>query len=238
MDLKETAILGAQIDRHWYYRSKATAVCQYINRLCLNGILDVGAGSGFFTKHLLTHSSAQRGLCVDTGYTHDADETYGGKALQYRRSCDSVDANLVLLMDVLEHVKDDRDLLAQYVEKVPSGAHFMITVPAFQWLWSNHDIFLEHHRRYDIARLESVVSKAGLEIHRSSYYFASVFPIAAALRVVKSLPFTGKHPPRSELRPHSWLVNEGLSLACRAELAVLRSNKLVGLSVFCLAKKP
>ena len=238
MDLKETAILGDHADRHWYYRSKATAVQQYINAVRPTGILDVGAGSGFFTKHLLTHSSARKGLCVDTGYTHDSDESYGGKVLQFRRTCGPVDADIVLLMDVLEHVADDRGLLAEYVEKVPGGAHFMITVPAFQWLWSDHDVFLEHHRRYDIPRLEAVVSKAGLQTKYSSYYFGAVFPIAVALRAVKSLPFMRKVAPESELKQHSWLVNQSLLLACRAELVILRANRIAGLSVFCLAKKP
>lgn len=237
MDLKETAILGDQVDRHWYYRSKATAVCRYVKEVRPSSILDVGAGSAFFTKYLLTHTNAQRGLCVDTGYAHDSDESLGGKSLKYRRSCGSVDADLVLLMDVLEHVEDDRELLGQYARKVARGAHFMITVPAFQWLWSNHDVFLEHYRRYDISRLESVVSEVGLETKCISYYFASVFPIAAALRVVRSLPFMGNRLPRSELRLHSRLVNGSLSLVCRAELAALRFNRIAGLSVFCLARK-
>jgi SAM-dependent methyltransferase len=238
MDLKESSILGNHAEEHWYYRSKAAAMRLYIERTRKTLVLDVGAGSGFFTKYLLRHTSALSGLCVDTGYACDSEEQYAGKPLQFRRSCATVAADLVLLMDVLEHVEDDAGLLAEYAGKVPSGARFLITVPAFQWLWSDHDVFLEHHRRYDIQKLETLVSNVGLGVERSSYYFGLVLPVAGVLRLRESLRFSTNSTPRSQLKKHGWLTNALLASICRAELPVLRANRLGGLSVFCLASKP
>ena len=68
MDLKEEDILGADIGRHWYYRSKAAALRRMVGRLAPQRLLDVGAGSGFFSRHLLTEGGAQSALCVDIGY--------------------------------------------------------------------------------------------------------------------------------------------------------------------------
>ena len=82
-----------------------------------------------------------------------------GKPIHFRREIGELHADVVLLMDVLEHVEDDVGLLRQYVEKVPSGARFLISVPAFQVLWSDHDVFLEHKRRYTVAKVEHVVSE-------------------------------------------------------------------------------
>ena len=238
MDLKESMLLGDQAAAHWYYRSKAAAVVRYLSDRKVNRILDVGAGSGFFTKHLLQRSRAASGLCVDTGYAHDHDERCSGKPVAFRRSCDAVDADLVLLMDVLEHVEDDAGLLASYAAKVPAGAAFLITVPAFQWLWSGHDVFLEHKRRYDIGRLERAVKAAGLALERSSYYFGLVLPIAAAARVGANLIRRRDLAPRSQLKKHGSLVNGVLAALCLAELPIVRFNRVGGLSVFALASKP
>lgn len=237
MDLKEEAILGQDVDRHWYYRSKASALCRYCNDVEPSLVLDVGAGSGFFTKHLLRYTNAQAGLCVDPGYDVDSDEQYSGKRLQFRRSCGTVAADTVLLMDVLEHVEDDRALLLEYVTKVPKGARFLITVPAFDWLWSSHDVFLGHYRRYCLGELERVVSGVGLRVERASYYFGFVLPLAGVMRMSESLRPDAKRSPQSNLRRHSRLVNGALTLICRAELPLLPRNRLGGLSVFCLAHK-
>jgi trans-aconitate methyltransferase len=237
MDLKESALLGDAAAEHWYYRSKALAIRAYLGDRRIRRILDIGAGSGFFTRYLLEHSSAASGMCVDTGYEADRDEQWSGKAVSFRRSCDVDDADLVLFMDVLEHVDDDSGLLASYAAKVPPGATFLVTVPAFQWLWSSHDVFLEHRRRYHVAQLEATVARAGLQVVRCSYYFGFVLPIAAALRLAERLA-GGNKTPRSQLALHSRPVDQMLRLLCRAEIRLLNRNRLGGLSVFCLAVKP
>ena len=150
MDLKEEDILGSDIGRHWYYQSKAAALRRMVGGLRPQRLLDVGAGSGFFSRHLLANG-AQSALCVDVGYERTWDETVGGKPVLYRRDCDATDCDLVLMMDVLEHVDNDAGLVSHYATKVPAGAHFLVTVPAFRFLWSGHDVFLEHKRRYTLA---------------------------------------------------------------------------------------
>jgi 2-polyprenyl-3-methyl-5-hydroxy-6-metoxy-1,4-benzoquinol methylase len=236
MDLKETDILGSSIDQHWYYASKAAATMRLLGTTPYKRILDVGAGSGFFSRHLLTHSSASEAWCVDISYDADSDATTGGKPVHYRRSIEAVDADLVLLMDVLEHVDDDVGLLKAYVDKVPSGSRFLITVPAFQFLWSGHDDFLEHKRRYTLAQLEAVVRNTGLTVKQGAYYFGLVFPIAATLRL---LPKGAQpSPPRSQLKQHHPLVNTMLKTLCSVELPFMGANRLAGLTVFVLAQKP
>ena len=85
MDLKEEDILGDDIGRHWYYRSKAAALRQAVWDLRPRKILDVGAGSGFFSRHLLSEGGALKALCVDIGYDRDRDEQEAGKPVLYRR---------------------------------------------------------------------------------------------------------------------------------------------------------
>ena len=234
MDLKEEDILGADIAQHWYYRSKAAALRRVVANVHPQRLLDVGAGSGFFSRHLLAETAARSALCVDIGYERERDDQVGAKPVLYRRDCVMTDCDLVLMMDVLEHVDDDRGLVRHYAAKVPSGAHFLATVPAFRFLWSGHDVFLEHKRRYRLSEIESALRDAGLAIVKGAYYFGFVFPLAAAVR----LATRGQPEPKSSLKKHGALTNGLLATICAAELPLFPANRLAGLSAFVLARKP
>jgi SAM-dependent methyltransferase len=238
MDIKEEDILGEHITQHWYYASKGRAMRRFIGGVARRSLLDVGAGSGVFSKILLDHGSSQA-VCVDPAYGADHDGEHQGKTIQFVRAVDSSTADLVLMMDVCEHVDDDVGLIGGYAQLVKPGTHFLITVPAFQFLFSGHDQFLEHKRRYTIASLEKSVAAAGLEVLHGSYYFAAVFPLAAIQRLVeRQLVGAGALPAKSSLKIHSPFVNRALAWACAAELPLFRFNRLFGLTVFCLARKP
>ena len=109
-----------------------------------------------------------------------------------------------------------------------------MTVPAFGFLWSGHDVFLEHKRRYTLSGIEQTLRDAGLEVVKGTYYFGLVFPLAAAVR----LATRGDTQPRSSLKKHGALTNGLLAAACTAELPLFPINRLAGLSAFVLAKKP
>ncbi len=234
MDLKEEDILGAEIGRHWYYRSKAAALRRIVAPLRPRRLLDIGAGSGFFSRHLLAETPAESAFCVDINYAEDRDDSVAGKPVRYRRDTGPTDCDLVLMMDVLEHVHDDRGLVRHYAAKVPAGAHFLVTVPAFAFLWSGHDVFLEHKRRYRLPQIESALGDAGLKIVRGAYYFGLIFPLAAAIRLADR----NTTEPRSSMKRHGAVTNGLLGALCTAELPLFPYNRLAGLSAFVLAKKP
>lgn len=236
MDLKEADIIGPDPLGHWYYKSKAQAMARLIGREQPSVILDVGAGSGFFSSYLLEMSPAREAWCVDTGYAEERDERRGSKPLHFRRSIGNCPADLVLLMDVLEHVDDDLGLLRSYVDRVPRGALFLISVPAFPFLWSDHDVFLEHRRRYRLPEVEDLARRAALTVEHGAYFFGSVFPLAAAMRLGRRFRAVGG-PPRSQLARHHPVINEALAGLCRLELPLLGLNRLAGLTAFCLARK-
>ena len=238
MDVRELQVLGDAVADHWYYRSKARALQRELADTNYQRLLDVGAGSGFFSRWLLERSAIGEALCVDTGYREGKVEHVGDKPLAFAPATGPVDADLVLMMDVLEHVDDDGQLLRQYLHKVPAGSTFVITVPAFQFLWSSHDVFLEHRRRYTAASLARTVRDAGLEIERLHYFFALLFPLALVSRLADRLLRREGQETRSQLRRHSRLGNAILAALCRLELPVMKFNRLGGLSVFCRCRKP
>ena len=237
MDLKETNILGDAIGDHWYYQSKSKAMTQLTTNLEISKVLDVGAGSGYFSRCLLEQTSATEAVCIDPNYETDSDDLVDNKALFFRRSIDKSDADLVLFMDVLEHVDDDVGLLKEYIKKVKSGTYFLVTVPAFQSLWSSHDVFLEHRRRYRLAEIENTARASGLEILHGNYYFGLLFPIVMIMRKLEKLNSKKEEDMKSQLRLHNPFVNSALSKICDAELNFFKYNRFAGLSAFLLAKK-
>ncbi len=237
MDIKESTILGDQVDAHWYYRAKAAALLRTISERPIKEILDVGAGSGFFSRFLLTHTTAARAVCVDPAYEADSDAQCCGKPLAFRRAIERNDADTVLLMDVLEHVDDEAQLLRPYIESVGRDTRFIITVPAFQFLWSSHDVYLEHRRRYTISQLAATVERCGLALECCHYYFALVFPLAAAARLLEHALRSPDAAPRSQLRREPWLVNSALTVLCAIERPFMRFNRMFGLSIFCVCRK-
>jgi len=237
LDLKELDILGDGVADHWYYRAKAQALTTLLGAPA-DEVLDIGAGSGFFSRHLLAAGLAQRACCVDPFYANDYEETVAGKPILFRRSIGQSNADVVLLMDVLEHVDDDVGLLREYVARVRSGSRFVISVPAFQSLWSPHDIFLEHRRRYRLPQIEQVATEAGLVVTTGCYGFSTLFPVAAATRFVARVATANGAPARSQLKRHSPWMNATLYALCRWEHPWMAHNRAFGLSAFCLAVKP
>ncbi len=238
MDIKEAELLGEDIAGHWYYRAKASAARALIDAIGFRNILDVGAGMGFFSREFLRSPQARSATCIDPGYSMDRDEHVEGKPLRFRRRADGSTFDLVLMMDVLEHVEDDVGLIREYADKAPSGAQFLVTVPAFQWLWSRHDVFLEHHRRYTLRQIERVVSSSGLTLRRGCYFYGALLPPAAAIRLGRRWTERPEAAPRSDMRPVGQILNTLLWFVCRAELSVFQMNRVAGLTAFVHAVKP
>ncbi len=238
MDLKEEEVLGDRIGEHWYYRSKSQAMLRALEGVGAATALDIGSGSGFFARHLLENTDLRAIDCVDTSYDQDAVETLAdGKIMRRRRNlADAMsEVDLAVLMDVCEHVEDDTELLRATVERVAPGGHVFVTVPAFNWLWSTHDDFLGHVRRYTLPEVEALFDRAGLEVDRGHYFFGLVFPAAIAQRLLDRPDPDA--PPASKLASHSPLVNRSLHAVSSFETRVQRWNRLGGLSVVVLGHR-
>ena len=237
LDLKEESLIGGEVRRHWYYRAKLAAVSAALGDMEPRAALDVGSGSGFFPRELLRAGLLRAATCVDPGYPSDRDERAGGKPLLFRRQVASSDAGLVMMMDVIEHVADDVGLVAEYAGKVAGGTRFLVTVPAFQWLWSGHDEFLQHHRRYTLRQLEATLRRGGLRVLGGSYFFGALFPLAAAARIAARLGRRGGEP-QGQMKTFGPVSNAVLLGICQAEMPFFRRNRIGGLTAMAWALKP
>jgi len=231
MDLKEIGRVDPK--HHWYYQSKAFCLASEISRhqSGVARILDVGAGSGFFSEHLIAEGLSDSAVCVDPNYTNDQLGCRNGLTFVRSVSPDQGSVtDLVLMIDVLEHVDDDAALLRAYRDLVPSGTLFLISVPAFQFMWSSHDVFLEHRRRYTRSELEQSIANAGLKLLRARYIFGTFLPLAYVARKVGR-----QESKNSSLRKGNAFFGRALAATARLEERYI-TNVRGGLTVLAAAR--
>jgi SAM-dependent methyltransferase len=238
MDLKELES-GVNPDIHWYYQSKKLPLFSYTRKLLKTTsrltLVDVGSGSGFFAYSLEKElpDGVTKVYLVDIGYTaEEIAETKGKKIEKTHRIPDRIENGLVILMDVLEHLEDDFKMLKEIKAAcVGDNNHFFITVPAFESLWSGHDDYLGHYRRYKIATLRAVLDKAGYTTHNSYYLYGGLFPMVWAARKLSNMR---KKEATSNMKPFNPLVNKILLGLTSAEMSIAPANKVFG--VTCVAQ--
>ncbi len=250
MDLKERPDQG--VHRHPWEAARFRFFRNVLHRAGLldraSRVLDVGAGDAWFSKELLsTMAAGSRVTAWDTGYTPELEsELRAQRDVGIELVAERPDGarDLVLMLDVLEHVEDDAGFLAETVERnLESGGMALISVPAWQFLFSSHDAALGHHRRYSPRSATSLVEGSGLVIVRRGGLFHSLAPI----RALSTLRETLRPPPVREAPSLAWTHGPALTSAVDAWLAAdnlfssLSSRaglNVPGLSWWALCRKP
>lgn len=143
--------------------------------------------------------------------------------------------DLIIAMDVLEHLDDDRGQLKDWTRYLRPGGHVFVTVPAFSFLWSYHDEILGHRRRYDSKSLRSLLTGSGLRIQQLRYAFAHIFLPMFVLRVLFAR--NGDQRDTTDLKPTWRPLNTLLAWFGRME-AKLGGSPWFGTSVMSLCKMP
>ena len=145
---------------------------------------------------------------------------------------DEATFDLILGMDVLEHVDDDVAILSEWLPVLAPNGVVLLTVPAFQCLWSGHDEFLEHRRRYTRTQLDKVARQCGLQRVKSHYAFSYLVPPAYILRKV-----VRPKKIESDLKVPNPLVNTAMKVVGKAEAAI-GGCQFFGTSVVGIYRKP
>lgn len=91
--------------------------------------------------------------------------------------------DVALSLDVLEHLDDDLGGARELARIVRPDGIVVVTVPAWQALWSEHDVALHHRRRYRRPEIVSVLESAGLRVDHATYFNTLLFPLVAAVRL-------------------------------------------------------
>lgn len=212
-------------------------------------VLDVGCGAGNMMHHLSRYGrvtgvdnfAKPLAICRERGW--DA-QMAPAEALPYADNS----FGLVALLDVVEHCADDAQVLRECFRVCSPGGYLAVTVPAFQWLWTDNDTINGHKRRYTVGQLRQVLAQAGFAPRRASYAFFLVFPLAAGLLVLRRLagrrqklatPRQDDDAYQVEMEPTHPILNSVLDAFGSLEAALIgRFDLPIGSSIVAIAQKP
>jgi SAM-dependent methyltransferase len=205
-------------DRHWWYQGRRRVLERTVDRLHLPAdarILDAGCGSGRNMVELASLGTVT-GVELSPTSAQLARARGAGEVIE----CSMLDMpfgegsfHLSLSLDVIEHLSDDVAALRELRRVTIEGGALLVTVPAYQWLWSGHDEINHHHRRYNRRSLLAAADRAGWRCERTTHFNSLLLPVAMALRALDRLdPRATKSsldlwvPPA----PINWLLRQPL----------------------------
>jgi 2-polyprenyl-3-methyl-5-hydroxy-6-metoxy-1,4-benzoquinol methylase len=179
---------------HWWYRARRDVLASIIRRKValppMAHILEIGCGTG--------HNLAMLSQFGDVDAIEIDDHSRGIAAKRLGRDVGASPLpelsgvadqsyDMVAILDVLEHVEDDRAALNAIARRLRDGGKILITVPQYPWMWSGHDVANHHHRRYTKSTLRRVIAEAGLRLDMLESFNSLLFPLAAADRIVAKI---------------------------------------------------
>ncbi len=232
-------------DKHWWFVARRQIIEKVIQRLNLQKnaqILEAGCGTGGNLQMLSRHGqvSAMELEEVACQLANQRQVTQVKRGSLPDNIPFSLQYDLILILDVIEHLDDDLSALKALYYKLKPGGYLLITVPAYRFLWSEHDDINHHKRRYRLKGLKQVVKKAGYELNYSSYFNTFLFPVVAIVRVLaKLLPKQNNNQISSDLVVPSKPVNQVLKWLFASERYLINKFPLpFGVSILLLARKP
>jgi SAM-dependent methyltransferase len=223
----EVRKLAALEDTHWWYRERRHLLTKALAGITPGPALDIGAAGGGNTRVLR-----------DLGWTPVAME-YGpdGAEVAHERGLAAVRADarylpladgslsLVVAFDILEHIEEDDLAVAEIRRVLRRDGTLLIAVPADPRLWSDHDVAVDHVRRYTRETLSSVLQRGGFEIARMASWNVLLRPVVAMRR---------KKSSGSDLDDLHPVVNTALTAIITAE-RYLPVKQLPGVSLLVTA---
>jgi SAM-dependent methyltransferase len=228
--------------KHWWFVARRIILDWVLVNLNLPAdarILEAGCGTGGNLPMLAKHGEV---------FAFDVSETARQLAEEWK-SATIVEGSLpdgipfagetfdlIVLLDVLEHIEDDSAALRALRARLRPGGRVLITVPALPALWSYHDERHQHFRRYRKADLAARVRDVGYQLTTISYFNTLLLPLIAGVRLIRGIGFGGRQDDLAI--PSPWL-NEMMQRVFSQERHLLgRVPFPVGVSLFAVAKVP
>jgi SAM-dependent methyltransferase len=225
----------------WWFVAKRRLVERWAARCLSFGrgrILDLGCGTGANLEALARQSEAY-GLDSESAALECASrrQLAGLCAAQAGRVPFAAGSfGLVTALDLLEHLQDDQGVLAEAWRVLQPGGWFLVTVPAYPWLWGAHDLALGHRRRYRREELRAKLAGAGFRLVRVVHFFGLFFPFMLPVRIGQKRWGS----PEETISYEPWSpLNRLLLRVAEAEVRLLDRFALpFGTTLVGLAQKP
>jgi SAM-dependent methyltransferase len=195
----------AEVDElHWWYRARREILQSLIERTVRPPadarILEVGCGTGHNIKMLQRFGTVDA-IEIDSSARKVAEKRLGRRIssakLPALKGVDRGHYDLVAALDVVEHIDDDRATIAALASCLNPRGKLLVTVPAHQWMWSQHDELNHHKRRYSKRALTTLLTESDrLKIDSLGYFNSLLFPLAVAARMVGGGGGDDRLPPK------------------------------------------
>ena len=227
---------------HWWFTARRSILDGLIERIVKPPknarILELGAGTGH-NLAMLSRFGAVEASELDPIARELASERLGKPVLEAALPdlgmFPEASYDLIALLDVLEHVVDDKGSLAAILTRLKPGAALLLTVPANPWMWSAHDTAHHHHRRYRKHEIATLARDAGYEIELLSPFNSLLFPPIAAARFIGRL--RGDESSDDAMPPH--LLNKTLETIFGIERELIgRVPMPFGVSLVAVLRRP
>ncbi|HWD85419.1 MAG TPA: class I SAM-dependent methyltransferase [Solirubrobacteraceae bacterium] len=232
-------------EHHWWYRGRREVLDQELDRMPLSRearALDAGCGSGRTLQELARYCNSVAGLelnpeAAEVARARGDFEVQTGRVEELPWDAHTFD--LITCLDVIEHTPDDTVALRELRRVSRPGGWLLLTVPAYQALWSSHDELNHHFRRYSRERLVRALGDSGWQLERITSFNSLLLAPAVLVRLIQRRRSTdGRYTSELHLPP-TWL-NRLLQLPLRAESRWLGRGRTLpaGLSLLAVARNP
>ena len=216
MDFKEYKQKDLSTDdevSHWWIKTRFQYIDYAASMLNLPiSVIEYGCGTGQNLRYLREYYSHSENIKSLTGVDINLPENYSPKWMTkddkfINNNVDIVDdkGNMLIAMDVLEHIESDIDALREWVANINDDSIVLITVPAMQHLFSYHDRYMGHHRRYTKKSLIELGESAELHTVKVMYVFSYLYPVVFFIRKILSKIL--KSEEKSDLQKTNPYVN-------------------------------
>lgn len=226
---------------HWWFKARRKILESQISSLFDGAglkVLEVGCGPGG-NLEMLSKFGAVSALEMDDEARIMAKRKFPNARIEYGCLPD-VDPfegetfDLIAMLDVAEHIPDDVGALAKLSERLNPGGYLLLTVPAYQWMWSVHDERLHHQRRYTRGRLSDVLNSSGWLPEKLVYFNSLLFPLAATARLFDK--FSKAETPSGMDLPNPFVNSVFYSLFSSERHWLKQSGFPFGVSLLAIAQ--